>query len=217
MKHLNAQPHSTTPRIVQLEFDSYSEPQKDTLLDSQTPNDIKSKIIVLPVEKYEGSGTVQNIRINTDTSENGKYIKSTSDDEIKLTSYFETEDFESGLVYPSEKHFRKLIEKDRYQALNILSKLFMDNYSLDGRKICNLVGTLHLISHLSYEEVYPIGQMIAISALSHQSKMVSEYGIKCFENWGHIDGVEKLQAVAFSSKWLNDYAQQVINDLNEGE
>ena len=64
--------------------------------------------------------------------------------------------------------------------------------------------------------MYPHGQMMAMCALNHKNKYVAEYGIKCFENWGHPDGIEKLNAVQFAAAWLQEYAQDVIDELTNG-
>jgi hypothetical protein len=47
---------------------------------------------------------------------------------------------------------------------------------------------LHIISHISYQEVYPLGQTIAVSAIGHSNHEIAEYGIKSFENWDDKDG-----------------------------
>lgn len=134
-----------------------------------------------------------------------------------LSSMLDCEDFEPGIVNNSEHFFKKFFEEDSLSALNGISALFMNNFSCDSKKVHRLVGTLHIVSHMEYTEVYPSGQMMAISALSHENRQVSEYGIKCFENWGHPDGVEKLKAIKFSTPWLQEYANDVIDEINAGD
>lgn len=75
---------------------------------------------------------------------------------------------------------------------------------------------IHERLRYSYDQVYPIGQLVALSAIGHKNKEVAEFGIKCYENWGHPEGVEKLKATSFSTPWLREYADQVIADLSEG-
>lgn len=133
-----------------------------------------------------------------------------------IMSMLEAEDFESGVINPSERYFAEILKLNKECALNCLSKIFMDNFSMDGRKVNNLVGILHIVSHFDYKQVYPIGQMLAIAAISHKNNGVCEFGIKCFENWENTDGIEKLQAIQFSTKWLKDYADAVIEDLSGG-
>lgn len=134
-----------------------------------------------------------------------------------LSSILESESFESGIINPSENYFRKMMIVDKMAAMNGISKLYMDNLTLEGRNVNILVGILHMISHLPYDEVYPQGQMLALCAISHRNNEVAEYGIKCFENWEHKDGAKKLRTVKFSTSWLQDYADDVIRGLSEGE
>lgn len=134
-----------------------------------------------------------------------------------LISMLASEDCETGISNPSESFFVSLLNVNPINALNVLSTVFMNCYSLEPKKISILVGTLHLISHLDYEQVYPTGQVLAIAAISHKNAEVAEYGIKCFENWRHPDGVAKLKAIKFSSKWLQEYADDVIAEISEDD
>ncbi len=133
-----------------------------------------------------------------------------------LASMFQSEDFETGVTNPSEKYFHELMKDEQMSLFNALQFLFLNNFSLDGRKIKVLIGILHIISHMRYEEVYPLGQSMAIMALTHSNNEVAEFGVKCFENWAHPDGIEKLNAVRFSTQWLQEYANEVIAELSEG-
>ncbi|MEG2001073.1 MAG: hypothetical protein RR053_06765 [Evtepia sp.] len=130
-----------------------------------------------------------------------------------LTSMFESEDFENGIVNLSENYFAKILQEDSLSAMNGLATIFWNNFSNDGRKIKNLIGILHTVSHFQYSVVYPIGQVLALSALNHKNNEVCEFAIKCFENWEDSDAIEQLKATHFSAKWLQDYAEQVVKEL----
>jgi len=134
-----------------------------------------------------------------------------------LSSMLESETFENGIANQSEYFFKKLFNEDRDAAINGISTLFYSNFELDGRKVSNVVGILHIISHMEYKEIYPIGQVLALAALIHDNDEVNEFAIKCFENWGNADAIAKLEAVKFSKEWLQGYANDVINELKEGE
>ena len=131
-----------------------------------------------------------------------------------LSAIYENEVFETGIVNPSEKYFIEEYKKDAIGALNTLNLLFWDNFEATGRKSNNLIGVLHTISHLNYEDVYPIGVSMAVGALNHRNQEVCEYAIKCFENWNHPDGVKKLKSVQFASRWLEEYAIAVIEEID---
>ena len=130
-----------------------------------------------------------------------------------LSSMIDNEEVESGICNPSEKYFLKEYEEDHISALNELSVLFMDNYELGHRKAHLLVGILHILSHMKYEDIYPLGQYMAMIALQYSDREVQEYGIKCFENWDNVNGISKLKAVQYAAEWLEDYANDVINTL----
>ena len=134
-----------------------------------------------------------------------------------LISMLASEDCETGISNPSEAFFMDLLKANSINALNVLSTVFINCFSLEPKKISILVGTLHLISHLDYEQVYPTGQALAIAAIGHKNAEVAEYGIKCFENWKHPDGITKLKAIKFSTKWLQEYADDVIEEISEDE
>lgn len=128
-------------------------------------------------------------------------------------SLLRNETFESGISNPSENYFISILEKDRLAALNCISNLFLENYNLKGDCISILLGILHLLSHLNYWEIYPIGQMIAMNALSHKNNEVAEFGIKCFENWGEKRSIGILKTIQYKQDWLQDYANMVIKSL----
>ena len=131
-----------------------------------------------------------------------------------LKAMMKEENYENGVPSTSEIFFQTVYEKDRLVALNSISRLFMDNFNPDLKGTQYLIGVLHIISHFDYEAVYPIGQMIAISSIGFSNSVeVQEYGVKCFENWEHKDGINKLKAISFSTKWLQEYANDVIEEL----
>lgn len=185
---------------------------------NQTPmsDDIFENIITTPINST--SATIKEpLNFVNSTVTSKSFIVPDLKSKHTLESMLMAEEFESGVANPSETYFRKIFKEDRIFAINCISSVFMDNFSAEGRKISILVGALHAISHFKYDDVYPLGQYMALTALSHKNNEVSEFGVKCFENWEHPDGVEKLKTVSFSAKWLQDYAQQVINELSEGD
>lgn len=184
--------------------------------ESQTPaNKLDIVKSLSPAVIHNPSDTLPSNLSSIDSSDDERaYIPVEVEAMTVLASMLENEEFETGVSNPSEKYFRKLLDNDTIASMNSLSTLFMSNYSTEGRKVNILIGILHILSHLDYLRVYPLGQMMAICALSHKSKYVSEYGIKCFENWGHPDGIQKLNAIHFATTWLQEYAQDVIDELS---
>ena len=183
--------------------------------DSYTAEDNK-KLILNSIENAQLADT------STWQTKEDKFESSTNEDSgipVKvdmysvLSSALEDEIFETGIANNSEKIFLKEFGVDRLGALNTISTLFMDNVAETGRKLNNLIGILHMISHLDYNKVYPIGQMLATCALNNKNNEVAEYGIKCFENWAHEDGIRILSSVNFSCGWVQEYADEIIEEL----
>jgi len=132
-----------------------------------------------------------------------------------LTSMLISDLNESGVSNPSEKYFDKIFKENSLFSLNLIMKIFMDHFSNNHRYVTLLISVLHMLSHYEYRKVYPTAQSIAIDALSHKDVEVQEYAIKCFENWKHPNGIEKLKAIKFNTGWLEEYANDVIKELEE--
>ncbi len=213
---------SIIPSYIFVVNDSSEENQSSVssriVFGSQTPENEVDIVKSLPSVVVDNpSDTFPSSKNSADSTDNGRAVIPVEVEAMTvLSSMLESEDFETGISNLSEKYFRKLLDKNTIASMNSLSTLFMNNYSVDGRKTNILIGILHILSHLEYLRVYPHGQMMAMCALNHKNKYVAEYGIKCFENWGHPDGIEKLNAVQFAAAWLQEYAQDVIDELTNG-
>jgi hypothetical protein len=133
-----------------------------------------------------------------------------------LKVLLENETFENGIVGKSEQYFDDCYREDSIQSMLILSKLFTDEFTKEWYGSNNIIiGILHILSHKTYSIIYPIGQMIAISALCIENDEICDYTIKCFENWEHTDGIEVLRAKEFQAWWLETYRIEVLDHLCE--
>lgn len=117
--------------------------------------------------------------------------------------------FESGYTSISESYVSRAIEEDPVLTRDWISKLFLNN--IQNEHV--VIGILHILSHLDYDQVYPQAQIMAIAGLSHKSAEIREYAIKAFENWANPDSVSILKAINCPEKWLQEYLLQVIADL----
>ena len=191
------------------------------VFDSQTPLSDKRIFQEIASNDYNNSSETDsssNANVSTSNTEKKELLVPLEVETMTiLASMLENEAFDTGISNASEKYFEKLFCENKVSTMNGISTLFMNNFSVQGRKINILIGILHILSHFEYTLVYPQGQMIAICALSHNNREVEEFGIKCFEDWGHKDGIAKLKAVKFNSEWLQDYAKEVISELSVGD
>jgi hypothetical protein len=127
----------------------------------------------------------------------------------RLKAMLQEEVTESGIINPSENIIESLYSEDKQKTNMLLNKLFIENFHSPHI----VVGVLHIISHFDYDLVSPEGQTMAIAALSHKDVEVKEYGVKCFENWQHKDGVMVLEQIKAHEGWLQNYINLVIHDL----
>jgi hypothetical protein len=133
-----------------------------------------------------------------------------------LTAMLQEENFESGVANPSEDFFNVLLHKDSMGALNCVDEIFWTHLDACEKKRANvLIGILHMLSHCTYADVYPIGQTLAALALNHKEIEVCEFAVKCFENWANKDCVDKLKAMNIHSQWLKEYVYDVIAELEK--
>jgi hypothetical protein len=128
---------------------------------------------------------------------------------IRLKTMLQEEIAESGITNPSEKIVESLYSEDKRKANILLNELFLKNFYTPHI----IVGILHIISHFDYDLVSPEGPTMAIAALAHKDVEVREYGVKCFENWQHKDGIGILDQIKADERWLQNYINLVIRDL----
>jgi len=162
-------------------------------------------------EEYTTTFESQKSSVDTASSKKNADIQYEAYNMTAIASLLATEVHEVGIANPSEHAFHNLFMKNKQATMNSLLKTFMDYYSLTKHTNV-IVGILHILSHYNYDEVYPIGQSIAMNSLIFNNDEVVEYAIKCFENWNSKDGIEKLKAMRFNTNWLQDYVNQVIEE-----
>lgn len=129
----------------------------------------------------------------------------------EILSIIIEQDFEYGFDSPADLFIKRLLNQNPTATKEWLNSVFID-YFHDTRI---LIGLLQIISHIEYFEIYPQGPTMAVAALSHVDAEVRECGIRAFENWGTIDSLNVLRNLTCQEKWLQEYVQQVISDLEE--
>ncbi|KNZ41684.1 hypothetical protein [Acetobacterium bakii] len=121
--------------------------------------------------------------------------------------------FESGITPRSEKFVRsKVIPK-----IGILKTMLWlaDVFTTYIGNSNTSIGILHIISHFEYNEIKPIGQTIAMAGFSNKNIEVKDFAIKAFENWNSKESICILQNSETSAKWLNEYLEEVIENLKK--
>lgn len=128
---------------------------------------------------------------------------------LHLISIILEQEFEYGFESSGDKFIKEIMTKSRIITRTWLNGVFLDYFS----KPRILIGILQIISHLPYTEIYPEGPTMAIAALKHTDAEVRETGVRCFENWGSPDTLNILENLRFNESWLQNYVNQVIEDL----
>lgn len=126
-----------------------------------------------------------------------------------LLSLLREQDFEYGFYSPADKIVHQCLLENEIVTKQWLNELFIKNFN----DVVITVGLVRVISHIDYEVIAPQGMTMALAALSHKNNEVKECGIRAFENWGSRDSLTVLENISFDQKWLQDYLEQVIEDL----
>lgn len=127
----------------------------------------------------------------------------------KLLNIINEEYFEYGYKNQADILIEKQMSINAAATREWLNTIYLNNFS----KPEVLMGILRLISRVSYEEILPQGQTMAIAALSHKDSEVQECGIRAFENWNSFENLSLLKNIEPTEDWLKDYLEQVISGI----
>ena len=128
-----------------------------------------------------------------------------------LLDLIHEEVFEYGMENAADVFFQKSLEMNSCFAKEWLNTIFL--HRLGDVEVTT--GILRIIAHLKYEDIYPTGPTMAIAAGMHENAEIRECGIRAFENWVNADSLRYLRRIRCGEKWLQDYLEQVIIDLEE--
>jgi hypothetical protein len=120
------------------------------------------------------------------------------------------ENFEYGIASKAHVLVKEQMKINAVAVKDCLNKIFRENFT---KNIRILIGILQVISRFRKEELFPVGETMAIASLSHEDDVVKETGIRVFESWGGKDSLETLENVSISSSWVKEYLDEVISDL----
>ena len=129
-----------------------------------------------------------------------------------LLSIMHDDYFEANHI-PNSELFVDSLKKQysNYDILIWLNEIMGEN--MDNPHI--LRGLMHIISHYPYQYVHPIGPTMAGVLLNNKDNSVKDFAIKAFENWNSKETIGYLKYTEFSTDWLKEYAQAVIEDLEK--
>jgi hypothetical protein len=237
--YLASSNYNTLPVFMSVKAQNSSTRQNDNsnIKESKSTTDIFYSFILPPNKPFNGFRIAENTKdVNFNTEDITKIVESPSSEHSEykgkanillavqdsepdtivdakqytmLKIMLQEEIPESGISNPSEKIVECLYSENRQKTNILLNELFIKNF----HNLPVIIGVLHIISHFEYGLVSPEGQTMAIAALTHQDVEVREYGVKCFENWQHQDGIRILEHIKANEQWFQNYINLVIHDL----
>lgn len=119
--------------------------------------------------------------------------------------------FEDGLENEVTVFFGKLFKKDPCISLFWLSGVYTDNMS----DIAVEEGILRIISMLDAVEYRKYILPLVKASFNDKNVEVQEAAIMVAEKWRNRMCLEALRTTQFASKWIQEYANQVIDELKE--
>jgi len=168
----------------------------------------------LTVGSISSSISTQQLQTETPSFEN--LVNAHRDEELKgkITDEFlvslRKEEIEFGVASRTEIIVERQLKLNAMATRNWLNDLFVTHFN--DTKI--LGGILHIISRFDELEMHPQGQTMALAAFNHSSDEIKELGVRAFEHWGSKNSLRILQDVSVETKWLQDYINQVVEDLS---
>lgn len=127
----------------------------------------------------------------------------------KLVALIYEEEFEYGIENRIDILIKEQMRKNAIAAKSWLNDVYMSRYS-DPNIV---LGVLRAVSRLDYDDIYPQGPTMAVAAFSHRDLEIREAGVRAFEAWASPESLSVLQAISLTPRWLQDYVDEVTDDL----
>lgn len=126
-----------------------------------------------------------------------------------LLSLLRNEDFEFDIIPESVKLIETHLRENPFATKQWFNEIYVE-YFHDEKVLIALLG---IIVFLTEQDLYPINKTMALAALTHRNDEVKELGVRAFESWASHDSLRILKEVKLDTKWLQEYIDQVIKDL----
>ncbi|WP_333660913.1 hypothetical protein [Chishuiella changwenlii] len=110
-----------------------------------------------------------------------------------------------------ELQLEDLFNENEYVSKDWLNDVFTENFN-DTKFLVNI---LKIIGNFNKELISSFGIVTAGAALSHKNVEVKEMAIRVFENWNTIKSYSFLKQCCLTPKWLDDYKNKVLSNIEE--
>lgn len=129
----------------------------------------------------------------------------------KLLRSFEDEPLEDGFIHPAEHLMEAAFRTHQSKAATWLQSVYHEH-----QKHPSLAAAiLRCIGRLNRERVYPLGDFMVVTGLSHPDVEVRDAAVRTVEMWGDATLCRILKKHDETESWLKNYIDQVIADLED--
>ncbi len=133
--------------------------------------------------------------------------------EEELIHFINNDNLDASSQSRAVSYLESLFEKSDIHAQIVISRAYLTALKTNDTKLIN--GILYVISSFRYEEVYPIGQTIAIAAINLKDRESAANAIRAFEYWKKPEAITFLEQIDVASPWIHKYKTKVIESLKE--
>jgi len=132
----------------------------------------------------------------------------------RIINLLTNEDVIVGYSSRSQDYMARLILNNEENLVKeAISQLFIEN-------VDNFDFTYKLIevmSNLEYKKLYPNNTFIAFSSVNHKDVRIQEAAIASIEKWEDSRNLKYLKNIDYTTEWIEEYANNVINYLESCE
>lgn len=175
------------------------------LVDDSQVSSYRNEQKVLQSDKGDSTST------STQRQMNLELLEEFNKQKAKFVYLLHHTNFEDGLDNEATEFFSKLFKKDPCISLFWLSGVYTDNMT----DIAVVEGILRIISMLDAVEYRKYILPLVKASFNDKNVEVQEAAIMVAEKWRNKMCLEALQTTSFASKWIKEYANQVMNELKE--
>jgi hypothetical protein len=133
----------------------------------------------------------------------------TSHFENTFLSLINPAEFDYGDTCEAEQFLATKLSENKIKVLSTLNALYLANYHNDWVTL----GIMQILAHLDWDLVAPMGQTMALAALSNANVSIKESGIRAFEMWNRKECIPILEKSYLHINWLERYKKAVISDI----
>jgi len=160
---------------------------------------------ILRSEKSDSTSTSSQRQMNLEL------LEEFNNKQSKFVYLLHHTNFEDGLENDATEFFSKLFKKDPCISLFWLSGVYTENMT----DIAVVEGILRIISMLDAVEYRKYILPLVKASFNDKNVEVQEAAIMVAEKWRNKMCLEALQTTSFASKWIQEYANQVMDELKE--